>query len=149
MSLPLKDPRSDRWINFVQPLIFSFVGVLNTATDFVVFLVLAALLGSPALANVISYTCGAILSYLLNRNWTFSSEGHKSDHRHSIKAFVLLTLAMIVISTITTVACAEFMPLAIAKLSSVAVVACLSFIGMKFLVFPKKKKAAALETRGT
>ena len=51
---------------------FGFVGVGNTLVDFVVFSLLVSTTGIDAVfCNVISYTCGVLNSFILNRIWTF------------------------------------------------------------------------------
>jgi putative flippase GtrA len=51
---------------------FAVVGVLNTAIDFGVFIVLLYALSWPLLlANTIGYAAGLANSYLLNSRWTF------------------------------------------------------------------------------
>ena len=56
-----------------QFLVYSFVGLLNTAVHFSVFVVLLRLLGVPILvASAIGYAAGVANSYVLNRIWTFS-----------------------------------------------------------------------------
>ena len=55
-----------------QFLIFSLVGVLNTAVHFAVFLVLFRFFGVPMLlASAIGYASGVANSYFMNRRWTF------------------------------------------------------------------------------
>ena len=118
-----------------QPVRFGLVGILNTAVDYFLFLILVGLIGLPALSNVISYSCGALVSYILNRNWTFQQAGSEQSHSKAIFKFALLTLAMVVLSTSVTVTCASFMSLPLAKFVSVCAVAIVSFLGMKFVVF--------------
>ena len=51
---------------------FGAVGVANTLLDLCLFSVLTLVLGSPAVAaNVVSYSAGIVLSFVLNRAWTF------------------------------------------------------------------------------
>jgi putative flippase GtrA len=54
---------------------YVLVGLLNTATDFVGFSLLAVVVGlPPVLANVISTVCVMTMSFFLNRAWVFRSE---------------------------------------------------------------------------
>ncbi len=132
-----QQPRS--WLKklgaFGRPLRFASVGVLNSATDFFVFLALTTVLANAAVANIISYSCGAVVSYTLNRNWTFRSDGPTRDHRSAIALFILLTVVMVAISTVMTVVAAFVLPLPMAKLVSIVVVAGLSYLGLGRLVF--------------
>src|SRR5215470_1892360 len=54
---------------------FTLVGLLNTGIDVAVFFLLTWLGIAYVLAQVVSYTCGAGNSYLLNKVWTFRSCG--------------------------------------------------------------------------
>ncbi|OZB90608.1 GtrA family protein [Paenibacillus sp. XY044] len=54
----------------VQFIRFGIVGILNTAVDFVVFLIVQPFLGS-VLGQVVSYAAGMLNSYVWNRRWTF------------------------------------------------------------------------------
>ncbi|WP_052702986.1 GtrA family protein [Paenibacillus beijingensis] len=55
---------------------FALTGCLNTVIDYAVFGLLNALLGvNYLLAQTISFACGTINSYLVNRKWTFQRRG--------------------------------------------------------------------------
>jgi putative flippase GtrA len=57
---------------------FAIVGVLNSAIQYLVFLFLYSLTGTPyLLASIIGYLAGMINSYILNRRWTFGSRNQK------------------------------------------------------------------------
>ncbi len=51
---------------------FQCVGVINFLVDYLVFTLLHGIVGWPVvLSNTISYSCGIVNSFLLNRYWTF------------------------------------------------------------------------------
>lgn len=52
---------------------FCLVGVLNTGLNYSVFYILLALQGNALLAGSIGFTAGAVLGFILNRKYTFSS----------------------------------------------------------------------------
>jgi putative flippase GtrA len=55
-----------------QVLSFSLVGVMNTLVDMAVFALLhGAFSMDPALSQGISYSCGVLNSYIMNRVFTF------------------------------------------------------------------------------
>jgi putative flippase GtrA len=57
----------------VRQIKFAIVGVVNTLVDFVVFNLLAGMLGFTVLsASLIAYSCGIATSFVFNRNWTFA-----------------------------------------------------------------------------
>lgn len=56
----------------VTPLRFGMVGLANTATDVLLFLLLTKTgVAPPAEANAISYAVGIAQSFLINKSWTF------------------------------------------------------------------------------
>lgn len=55
-----------------QFLVFSLIGLLNTAVHYCVFLLLFRGVGVPMLlASAIGYASGVANSYFMNRRWTF------------------------------------------------------------------------------
>lgn len=75
---------------------FSFVGVLNTGVDVAVFFLLTWITVPYITAQVISYSCGATNSYLLNKLWTFRSGSGLSFAE--ILRFVIVNLLSLGIS---------------------------------------------------
>ena len=53
---------------------FGMTGVMNTAVDFAVFMLLSYVGVYIYLAQMISYSCGMLNSYVVNRSWTFKSK---------------------------------------------------------------------------
>ena len=84
------DPGRGR--SLIQFIKFALVGVLNTLVDMVVFYVLVNFAGLPEIpAQIISYTCGVLNSYLFNSKWTF-----KAEHRKSFKEFALFVVVNLI-----------------------------------------------------
>jgi putative flippase GtrA len=62
----------------VQFIKFAVVGLLNSAIQYSVFLLLFSLIGTQyLLASVIGYVAGMTNSYVLNRRWTFGSRNQQ------------------------------------------------------------------------
>lgn len=59
----------------VQFIKFNIVGVFNTAIDFGVFILLHSLGIYFLIAQIISYSCGTLNSFIMNKYWTFSKIG--------------------------------------------------------------------------
>ena len=74
---------------------FCLVGVVNTGVDFTVFAVLSNLGVLLLVAQCVSYACGVLNSFLLNRTWTF--KGHGQSHGQLIR-FVALNLGTLTIT---------------------------------------------------
>ncbi len=77
---------------------FALVGLLNTGVDVVIFFALTWLGVMYLAAQVVSYSCGAANSYLLNKLWTFRSCGLSYSE---ILRFTVVNLASLAISLIS------------------------------------------------
>lgn len=55
---------------------FLTVGVVNTLITLAVIYLLMHLGADYRVANAVGYLAGFIISFVLNRNWTFTHEGH-------------------------------------------------------------------------
>lgn len=71
---------------------FAAVGLLNTGADVLVFTMLTAAGSRVLIAQIIGYACGMLNSYLLNRRWTFRSNG--SSYRE-LPRFLALNLVVL------------------------------------------------------
>lgn len=80
----------------LQFLQFNIVGVLNTLVDFIVFQILNLTLGWTYAAQIISYSCGIINSYLWNSNWTFREQRTRSARE--ILSFLAVNLVSLGVS---------------------------------------------------
>ena len=97
---------------------FAVVGAITTTLDLVLFAGLTAAAVTPALANVFSYSCGILLSYILNRAWTFGVEAS----RVQAFKFVISTLTGLLISTLLVAVLMTIIPAMYAKLVSIPIV---------------------------
>ncbi len=79
---------------------FLIVGAINFLVDFSILKLLTGVFGMLIVpANVISYTCGVINSFLLNRYWTFKIK-HKFVSVHFMK-FVFVNLLSLGVNVLT------------------------------------------------
>ena len=79
---------------------FALVGLLNTAVDVAIFFLLTWV-GTPYVAaQVVSYSCGAANSYLLNKFWTFRSSGlsYAEVVRFTVVNLVSLGISIVVLT---------------------------------------------------
>jgi len=85
------------WKGLGQFIKFNVVGIMNTAVDFGVFMILNRYLGLIyAVSQVISYSCGMVNSYFLNKFWTFQKrEGFTAIE---VTKFILVNLCSLGIS---------------------------------------------------
>ncbi|RYL89796.1 GtrA family protein [Sporolactobacillus sp. THM7-4] len=118
------------WIK--QAVMFSMVGVMNTAIDFAVFFLLTQFVSMYyAFAQILSYGAGMLNSYLWNARVTFSiSEKTKSR----FYKFVILNLSVLLV-TLFMMHSLLFLPLYINKLFSTLIGLGVNFILSKLWVF--------------
>lgn len=89
---------------FLNSSLFKYllVGSINTIFGYCIIFVLMFLGVIPETANLIGYVCGIILSYFLNKNFTFQSKNsHKKDFWRFAIAMALaylINLAVLVIA---------------------------------------------------
>jgi len=121
------------------PMRFALVGVLNTATDFLVFTFFYVVLGVPILiANMIGVATAVIVSFVANRHWTFAAARNaRLDGRQQFVRHVTLALLTLVVSSLVIYACASFMPALLAKLFASGCTFLLSFLISRHWVFAK------------
>ena len=118
---------------------FAIVGVLNTALDVGLFLLLHPHLGL-VLANLVSVSCGMACSFVLNGRYTFGA-GRLTWAQ--AWRFVLATgTAMWVLQPLVIAALVDPLPLAAAKLGGVAVGIAANYLAYRYLVWPSAEHGA-------
>jgi putative flippase GtrA len=116
------------------------VGGLNTAIDFFVFSFLSYLGVYYIIAQCVSYGCGVLNSYLLNRTWTFQQQGNRGKYEF-LKFTALNVFTLIVTSFLLTLFHYKFsIPLPYSKVLVTIVSVGLNYIGTRFWIFKPFKK---------
>jgi putative flippase GtrA len=125
----------DELIKFIK---FNAVGLINTAVDFAVFTLLVALKVNYVPAQVISYACGTLNSYIFNSRWTFQD---KKDSPRRIFAFVAVNLVALGVSIgIQALLNNEFgFKEIVSKLIALPFSIAVNFIGNRLFVFKKER----------
>lgn len=113
---------------------FALVGVLNTGVDVGIFFLLAHFGVPYPTAQVISYSCGAANSYLLNKIWTFRVCG--LSYAEMLR-FTVVNLASLAISLLCLHLFHDTMGLSLAAAKGGATICALAanFLGNKLWVF--------------
>lgn len=125
-------PAAPRRRNHLDTLLrFATVGAITTLLDITLFTTLVAAALPPAPANLISFSCGIAVSYMLNRSWTF---GARHSNAKALK-FLAATLTGLLISTGLVAALATLMPPVLAKLLSVPVLFAWNYLTVRLWVF--------------
>jgi putative flippase GtrA len=110
---------------------FGTVGAITTLLDIALFATLTGGAIPPAPANLVSYSCGIVLSYALNRSWTFRV---RHSHAQALR-FLAATLAGLLLSTALVAALATILPPPVAKLLSVPLVFAWNYLTVRFWAF--------------
>jgi putative flippase GtrA len=74
---------------------FGFVCLLNTGVDFAVFTVLTLWDVPLLIAQCLSYACGVLNSFIMNRSWTFQ---HRGQYRGQLIKFIAVNLLTMLIT---------------------------------------------------
>lgn len=90
MTEPAAAQPSERSAKLAQLIRFAIVGGFNTALDFaLLFLFVYVLHMDQYLANILSTGICLVISFMLNRKWTFRSEGNQT---RQFVLFLIVTL---------------------------------------------------------
>jgi len=142
---------------------FQAVGIVNFLVDYGVLSLLNLALGWPlVISNTISYTCGVINSFVLNRFWTFKMK-LKFFSSYSIRLpkqtihpvflsapfmkFIFVNLVSLGVNTLAVYILGDLygLPNIIAKLIATVFSFTVNFAGNKLLVFKDKPAMPAQE----
>ena len=142
---------------------FIVVGVVNFLVDYGVLTLLNVVLGWPlVLSNIISYSCGVVNSFLLNRFWTFKMKlkffskynirlKNKTVHPVFVSfdflKFIFVNLASLGVNTLAVYILGDLygLPNIVAKLIATVFSFTVNFAGNKLLVFKEKASVPAQE----
>lgn len=131
----------EHWAEIKKFLKFGITGVMNTVVDFAVYTVLVSLTGMGLyVPQVISYCCGMLNSYIVNRKWTFDTQN--GFFSLELVKFIVLNLAMMLLGMGIIYLCVEqmgFHKLA-GKLVSTVLVMAINFVVSNLWVFRNKNK---------
>jgi putative flippase GtrA len=121
---------------FVQFVTYNIVGIANTLVGFsIIFLLMFAGVGAT-LSNAIGYAIGSVLSYYLNKKYTFKST---SDSKmQAVKFFMVLGVSYL-FNFLTLQWLLGMLNPYIAQLFSAVVYTLSSFLLAKFIVFKDAK----------
>jgi putative flippase GtrA len=121
---------------------YAGVGVLNTITDFSVYLALEALGLAPLLANLGAFSCGVTQSYLLNARFTFGERGKPAATSvQGFFKFVATNLASLAISTAFIALLAGALGAFGAKIAAAVVTLFWNYATSAAYIFRRRKKS--------
>jgi putative flippase GtrA len=119
---------------------FGLVGILNTLIDIMMFAILINVGTHYIIAQVVSYCCGLINSYLFNKKWTFKST--IKINLREIGKFIAVNLItfLITIGLLYLFEQNTEYDLITIKLFATAIGMVVNFMGSKLWVFVEIKK---------
>ena len=129
----LEDPRVKQLVKLVK---FGITGVMNTAVDFLVYTLLVSFFSMGLyVSQIISYSCGMLNSYVVNRKWTFSTQN--GFFSGELVRFIVLNLSMMLLGMGIIYVCTQKLMLhkLVAKLISTLLVLIINFLISNFWVF--------------
>ncbi len=118
-----------------QMIRFTVSGALVVGTDMGMYLLLQPMMPS-ALAKGISFTAGGVLGYLLNKMWTFESQGQSANE---VGRFVIANTLALVVNIGINQLILYFYPERVrtALIIATALTAIFTFVVFKWWVFRK------------
>lgn len=75
---------------------FAMSGAVATSVDYVLYLLLANRVFSPVVSNIISYSCGMVLNFMMQKRFVFSLQG---SAKRAFLLSVLVSLGGMALST--------------------------------------------------
>lgn len=110
-------------------------GILAVGTDYVSYMILLQFL-SHSPAKAISYVCGMIVAFILNRFWTFQSTN--KAHHDAIK-FTVVYMSSLLLNVLTNKLALLILPsfVTFCFLVATGVSVVTNYIGQKFWVYRK------------
>ena len=117
---------------FVQFVKYNLVGIVNTFVGFSIVFLLMYVGFSAILSNVVGYTIGSVVSYVLNNKYTFDATNQ--HQKVFVKFFMVLAIAY-ALNFMTLQYVLTFMTPYLAQLCAAVVYTLSSFLMMRFFVF--------------
>lgn len=127
---------NDNLFRFVK---FGLVGVLNTAINWIIFILLNSLGIYYIISNIIAYTLYTINSYMWNSKWVFKYEG--KNIKETTFKFIILNVIGLILNTCILYVLVDILGLSkiIGLIIATAIVMVLNYFINKLWVFSKVK----------
>lgn len=122
---------------------FGTVGGITTLGDLLIFTGLTLGLDIATIpANLVSYSCGIVASFLLNRHWTFSHTKSHGNASGQALRFAITNLTGLGISTTIVALLAMVLPRPVAKILSIPAVFVWNYLTARHWVFKGRHPAS-------
>jgi putative flippase GtrA len=114
---------------------FGLVGIVNTAIDFSVFMLLYSGIGlDPIVANIIAFAVAVTNSYFMNLSWTFRQQKDSISLSNMIQ-FVLVNSGGLLITIAILVLLNGMVAVPVAKLTAILATLIWNFTFSKLIIF--------------
>lgn len=126
---------------FNQFIKFSFIGVINTLIDFLVFSISFKLLNlNYLLCQVLGYSCGVINSFIFNKRITFNDNEKGLTNLYKFIKFICINLLSLAISMVILDICIKKLNINvyISKIIATIISQLINFFSYKYFVFKHK-----------
>lgn len=120
---------------FMQFIKFNLVGIVNTLVDFSVFTVLTFFGMYYMAAQVISYSCGVVNSFIMNKYWTFGDKS--TPHGYEVFKFIAVNGVSLAVSLSILYPLKPILGVISAKVIATLFSMMINFVGSKLWVFKK------------
>lgn len=123
-------------INIKELLKFLVGGGSAVITDYIIYKILLLINIDVSIAKSISFICGSIVGFIINKLWTFESKKFKKSE---IGKYTILYSITAVINSVVNKVVLELLGIQIiAFLCATGISTILNFLGQKFFVFSRK-----------
>ena len=124
----------DMKINHMRIGKFLIAGGLAAGTEYVSFVVLKLFIDELIITQSLSFMCGFVVSFYLQKSWVFRSIGKTYEElpKYLVLAVINLILSNIVMSLLVNTANLEEM---IAKILVMAMIACWNYLIFQKIIF--------------
>ncbi len=136
----------------VQIARLGIIGVINTIVDYLLFNIARLVLDMPRTASItVAFGIATLLSYVLNRRWTFGLTSNMSGVRETSIFFLVNIVAWAVTVAVVNLADVWFGPLTVlgenvAKLAAAILILIPKFASYRDVVFRRALRSAAAES---
>ena len=147
--------------SMVQVIKVGIIGVLNTVVSLLLFSVLLVVLGGEAertdgfdlpvfLATTVAFALTTLMSYVLNRRWTFQLDQATGGGGETAKFFAINGVALLVTNVVVSGANAIWGPMSdnglrVAYIGAAILIILPKFAGYRDVVFKKAMNASGTE----
>lgn len=135
MKMEKQDKRDNRKNGLLEFVKFNLVGIVNTLVDFAVFTVLTFFGMYYMLSQVISYSCGVVNSFIMNKYWTFGAKS--TPHGYEVFKFIAVNGVSLAVSLSILYPLKPVVGVISAKIIATLFSMMVNFLGSKLWVFKK------------